>query len=152
MCSLSGGRHKPDDNTPLSYWLNERHGCSNNLSTACVQSACVTKSARAIVSSGRPYPNEVRDNKTGELISYDVWIGAGLYKMQSDGFIFARSEWYPKSHPLAYSRIRILIGDLLEISDSDVKRIEIDGTLEGRVGCADLAANDDFLMSKDLIV
>ena len=114
LCSSNKRSNQPDDNTPVSYWLNERNGCLNDLSKACVQQRCVTDSARAIVRSGRPYPNEVRD-KTGRLVRYDVWIGKHLYEISSQDHLFTRSAWYPRAHPFAYRNIRISISDLLNI-------------------------------------
>lgn len=142
ICGSSKRSNQPDDNTPVSYWLNERNGCLNDWSKACVQQRCVTDSARAIVRSGRPYPNEVRD-KTGRLVRYDVWIGKHLYEISSQDHLFTRSAWYPSAHPFAYRNIRISISDLLNVPDSRHKDLA-GGDLNGNFDCIDLADYPDI--------
>ncbi|MDO8330273.1 MAG: hypothetical protein Q7T36_07370 [Fluviicoccus sp.] len=135
LCSLSEKRHQPDDNTPVSYWLNERNGCTNEWSKACVQSRCVTNSARAIVRSGRPYPNEVRD-KNGKLVRYDVWVGTHLYEMNPEDYLF---QWTggPKSDPSAYHYFSNSVGNFLGVDEPKFKDPKVGGTLFGMISCTD---------------
>jgi hypothetical protein len=58
----------PND-LPLTHWLNEKEF-----------DGCTRQTAKAILESGRPWPNEIRDDK-GNLKRIDLWLGNQLYEM-----------------------------------------------------------------------
>ena len=81
---------KPND-LPVSHWLND-------------PDPCISKTAAAIVASGRPWPNETWDEKHQKLIKFDFWIGDQLYELPGDtplGF----NGFGPHAHPFKYSSV-----------------------------------------------
>jgi hypothetical protein len=87
--ALAGCKEPPNPlTTPLSYWLDHEDGC-------------VRMTARAILDSGRPWPNERRD-AGGNVVTFDLWVGNQLYELPAKPggpFVFGIGAKY---HPLKY--------------------------------------------------
>lgn len=111
-------RPKPPDlkNEPVSYWLND-------------PDPCVRDTAKAIVASGRPYPNEVRDEK-GKLLQKDAWIGDQLFVLP--GWFPLFNESPAKAYPLAYTSVVSTAYDLLKTPQAQQRA---PSTLYGNVRC-----------------
>jgi hypothetical protein len=149
MCSS----HKPygespNSSTPVSYWINDKVGCPHGYLTdffnvlkdiqgltRCVADPCVVESAKAIVKSGRPYPNEHQYPVTGEWL-YDVWVGTHLYEMKVKKRFLVNQGFDLPSHPQAYHSVFTSVSDLLSIPEPKFKDPHVGGTLTGEITCS----------------
>jgi hypothetical protein len=86
---LSGcGKAENPQAYPLTHWLKDEQGC-------------VRETAQAIVDSGRPWPNEIRDEK-GYLKRIDFWVGKQLYEIPFNPAGPFGVDGLPKNYPLKY--------------------------------------------------
>ncbi len=82
----------PIQQAPLSHWLDPK----------VTSNECERLTARAILESGRPWPNEIRDER-GHLIRFDLWVGNQLYEMPMKPGGPISHLGAPQNHPLRYS-------------------------------------------------
>lgn len=111
----------PDDR-PVSYWLND-------------PDPCVRLSAAAIIASGRPYPNEVRDAQH-KLVRYDVWIADQLYELSGKGrFLRENVGSSGKRNPWKYMEVAGTIPEMLDIPSPSFKDSRVSAAMSGTVHC-----------------
>lgn len=119
------GCSKPENpnDWPVSHWLNDTD-------------PCVSKTAAAIVASGRPWPNETLDDKH-QLVRFDFWIGDQLYDMPAEVPI-RYNGFSARAHPLKYSVVTGHAETFLGIPREKwlkFKHPGVGGTLYGNVKC-----------------
>lgn len=159
LCGLLlGCKQKVNErDMPVSHWLESTE-------------LCARETAAAILSSGRPFPNEIWTDEKGQiskeskfkLLEYDLWIADQLYVMP--GTWGASLPWihYPKNHPLKYGHISPgTVEQVLKIDRQKFRDSRIGGTLLGSFDCrinlpssmwiesvADHAPTEDDLIKK----
>lgn len=129
VCAVLAGCEKPvhPNDLPVSHWLND-------------QDTCIRKTAQSIIQSGRPWPNEVIDERPNQfgkypLIRYDLWVADQLYELPVKGQFLKRNGFDARHSPWKYTSVSGNIGDVLGIPQQRFKDYKVGGTLLGNLVC-----------------
>lgn len=120
------------NNEPVSYWLNDAD-------------SCIRDTAKAIINSGRPFPNEIRDSH-GKIERKDFWIGSQLYELPG-WFPIEVSDFLPKSHPL---RLKMVFGNadyILKRTPQKFADSRVGGSLYGSVRCYSNSPKETWIVN-----
>jgi hypothetical protein len=128
-------RREDVKNKPLAAWLSD-------------SDACVRQTAQSIMASGRPWPNEIRD-QSGYLTRIDLWLANQLYVLPVEaGFAFAINE-ASRNAPIRYS----FFGNVENILDVPPERYlqfkhpGVVSTLYGSIRCYNHEPKDKWVES-----
>jgi hypothetical protein len=135
---LGCGKQENPNDWPVSHWLND-------------PDPCVRETAAAIVASGKPWPNEVRDEK-GKLIRFDFWIGDQFYELPGDTPLI-RNGFAPHAHPLRYSSVSGHAETFLGVPRDKwlkFKHPGVGGTLYGNVYCSNNLPPNEWIEARAL--
>jgi hypothetical protein len=129
VCAVLAGCEKPvhPNDLPVSHWLKD-------------QNACIRKTAQSIIQSGRPWPNEVideRPNQFGQfpLVRYDLWVADQLYELPGKGQFLRRNGFDSRHAPWKYTSVSGNLEDVLGIPQQRFKDYKVGGTLFGNLIC-----------------
>jgi len=129
VCAVLAGCEKPvhPNDLPVSHWLND-------------QNTCIRKTAQSIIQSGRPWPNEVIDERPNQLgrfplIRYDLWVADQLYELPGKGQFLKRNGFDARHSPWKYTSVSGNLEDVLGIPQQKFKDHKVGGTLFGNLIC-----------------
>lgn len=123
-------KQSPQD-WPVEHWLDD-------------ETPCVALTAKSIIQSGRPYPNEIvgPDHK---IIKFDMWVGTKLYEMPGVPRFLGRNGFDRPKSPWKYTSVTGNVENLLGIEEQKFKDPHVGGTLTGNLYCEIGRSSDRWL-------